>query len=221
MPASREEERIMKQAMSLVALAALVSLSTSMSACGQESGRPATTQVSSSTSDTGKADSLRARPSGSYWRHDGDADDHEAASRHPEADDKLELDAFGHRASHAEREAISALVRRYYAAAAAGDSTTVCALLSPAFATQLGNGSSNSGRNGTTTCSKAVAPLLTQQHEQLTALEASTMIVTDVRLKGSTGLAVLGFRRMPQSTILVEREGIMWRLGQLFGNELA
>jgi len=46
------------------------------------------------------------------------------------------------------------------------------------------------------------------------------MVVISVHAKGNLGLAVLGFRRVPESEILVEREGSSWKIDALFDSEM-
>lgn len=159
-------------------------------------------------------------PSGSYWKNDGDSDDQYPPRAHAELDNESVLNVYKHTADASETSAISDTVKRYYAAASAEKGEIVCSLLYRDFAAQLGGGRRQSGSSALQACAMAVARQLANQHKQLMTQEVSTMTVTGARLNGDIGLALLGFRHMPENVILIEREGRVWKVGQLFGDEL-
>jgi hypothetical protein len=200
---------------SFVPLLAVAVVSVALEACGSAQ-HTHVTAGSSSTEPSSPATASSSSPSAGYWKHDGDLDDNEPPSRHEELDDYPLLNSYGPPATPPETRPIAALVKRYYAAAAAGDSTAVCSMLRSSFAEELGQGDAK----GAASCAAAIRPLLAQQHDQLTADQVSTMVLIGARLKGDLGIAVLGFQHAPESTILVEREAGAWKIGELLGNEL-
>ena len=113
-----------------------------------------------------------------------------------------------------------ASVKRYYLAAAAEDGATACSLLTSALANSVAGGVDRSASSAVGGCGPSMSLLLRQQHRSLTAREPATMVVIGVYLKGDLGLALLGFRRIPESTILVEREARVWKIDALFDSEL-
>jgi hypothetical protein len=110
---------------------------------------------------------------------------------------------------------VTALVKRYYAAAAAENSALACALLDPALATGLAEGEEQPGYEGRKTCLYAVAPVLKQQHRLLAEDNVATMTVIEVRTTGEVGTAIVGFRTMPVGTIRVKRDHGVWKMDAL------
>jgi hypothetical protein len=159
-----------------------------------------------------------AGASNEYSKQDGDYDFDDVAGYHsgPTNDDLSLLATYGHRAPPAEARAVTALVKRYYAASAAGDGATACTLLSASLAGGLASATSQPVRGAGTTCAGPMSLLLEHQHAQLAAKEVATMTVIAVHTKGDIGLAVLGFRTTPQSEMILVREGGAWRINALF-----
>lgn len=158
----------------------------------------------------------RAADAAGHLKADGDkdADDQGAGYPHPEQDDQEFLARYGHGADPATASAIAVLVKRYYAATLAGDATRACALLDPTLARQL------TEQSAAGACPAALAPALAQRHRYLLTEEPATMTVLGVYARGTLGLAVLGFRRSPETDVLVEREGSAWKLDSLFDNRM-
>jgi hypothetical protein len=162
--------------------------------------------------------STHAARSGGYLKDDGDEDNDDAS--HPMKapnDDEVLFATYGKQASPADARAVRSLVKRYYAASAAGDAVTACSLLHASLATGLA-GQSGQGARGT--CAAALSLLLKQQHQRLIAEDVATMVVTKVLVKGNLGLAILGFRTVPESEIVVEREGHTWKVDSLFDSSV-
>jgi hypothetical protein len=154
---------------------------------------------------------------GSYLKNDGDKDSDDA--RHPmnaPNDDQVLFATYGKKASPADARAVTSLVKRYYTAAAAGDGATACSLLHSSIATGLAASRSQAGQGVRDTCATSMSLLLKQQHQHLIAEDAATMVVTRVLTKGDIGLAMLGFRTVPESQIVIEREGHTWKVDALF-----
>jgi hypothetical protein len=155
--------------------------------------------------------------SGGYLRDDGDSDNDD--ERHPakvENDDRELFATYGRPAGPADAGAIAALVKSYYRASTGGDGARACSLLYGTLASGLATQASSSVSGAHDTCSTNMSVLLRQQHQRLIAENPATMLVTAVRVRGSIGLAVLGFRKMPESQMLVEREGARWKIDALF-----
>jgi hypothetical protein len=127
--------------------------------------------------------------------------------------------SYGHMASPADGQAVAGLVKRYYAAAVAGDAAAVCPLIHvnsseavsfpEGFAVELMS-SLLHGRN----CVRFVASLLEEAHRRLVAEHAS-LAVTGVRVSGPTGFALLAFDTLPERVLPVERTRGTWKLATL------
>lgn len=129
---------------------------------------------------------------------------------------------FGHDAAPGDKQAITALVKRYYAAAAADDGATACALiyspLSESVAEDYGQAPAPASLAGKT-CQVVMSKLFRQVPGQASAVLASTE-VTGVRVKGMKGYALLRSKAIPEGDIPVERELGVWRIGTLIGEAL-
>jgi hypothetical protein len=158
-----------------------------------------------------------ARPSaGGYFEGDGDADPDDNTSKESNDNGDL-LASYPGRPSEADMRAITAVVKSYYAAAAARDGAKACQLLDSSLAMNLGEGSGHSGAKG---CVAAVDHLFKEEHQRLIADEVATMAVTSAHLKGEVGLALLAFKKAIQGEIIVEREGGMWKVDALIDGEV-
>lgn len=209
----------------LLALLAAALLGSTAVACGGASkATSSTSPVYHAGTTNGDAATVpsSAAPSGSYLRDDGDTDfDDVKHYRHNATDDNGILFAtYGGKASPADARAVTTLLRSYYAAAAAGDGATSCSLLDPRLASELATEQSQSAQGARNTCAGAMSLLLKQQHQQLTADDVATMTVIAVHVKGNLGLAVLGFRTMPEGEIVVERKGNAWKIDALIDGEM-
>jgi hypothetical protein len=144
------------------------------------------------------------------------------ASTHPPSPQAKAITEYGREASPAERQAITALVNRYYAAAAADDGATACVLiyspLSESVAEDYGQAPAPASLAGKT-CQVVMSKLFRQVPGQSSAVLATTE-VTRVRVKGRKGYALLRSKAMPEGDILVERELGTWRIGTPIGSPL-
>jgi hypothetical protein len=212
----------------LLALSAVVLLAVGLAACGTASkGSPSTTQSSdaSTSGGTSTTASSGAVPPGGYRRDDGDKDNDDSAHPDPrEGDDQALLAEYGNEASGADKRAVAAVIKSYYAAAAGGEGAKACSLLYSSLAAGLavapGQVAGQTTHGGGKTCAAAVSALFKLQHAQLVADDVATMMVLDLHVKGNLGLAVLGFRAVPRGEILVEREGGVWKVDALFNSEM-
>jgi hypothetical protein len=192
-------------------------------ACGSTSGGAGlgsrTSSNAASTSGGAAGTISRSQSPTSYWESDGDGDADEQ-EKGPSTDDRGGMVATGYGARRADRQAITAVVKSYYAAATAGDGTRGCSLLSSSLATSIAEGEDQSGPSGARTCAASLSPLFKEQHQRLTAEDFTTMVVTGVHVNGTAALATLGFKAMPESEIVLQREGRTWKIDALFDSTL-
>jgi hypothetical protein len=204
-----------------LALLAGVLLALATSACGSatkvtDSAGPSSSSVATRATPT--IPPSRSAPPGSYLKWDGDKPDDSGGKRGN--DDPPFLKTYGPPARATDRRAVSALVKRYYTAAVAEKGARACGLLTSALANSVATGVGRSAPNVDGGCAPSMSLLLEQQHQQLAAREPATMVVIGVYVKGDLGLALLGFRRMPESTLIVEREAHVWKIDALFDSLL-
>lgn len=206
----------------LLALAWLVLCAT---ACG--GGKIATTSTSRSivSSHLGSsAISSIHTPAGSYVRGDDDED----GDTYNLWDDH-HVREYGHAASAPERQEIVSLVKHYYAAAYAGDGATGCSLLYSKVATSPHMASAvppdydppvGSTFPRQESCVQFVSWFFKQAHQQLVAADSPTLIVTAVRIRGSHGLVLLGFKTAFERKIQIQREHGSWKIDELLDDEI-
>lgn len=160
---------------------------------------------------------------GGYLRGDDDADE----TNHRDADDRR-VRGYGRAADATDRQAAMTLVARYYAAAAAGDGAGACSLMSSrlAGASKLGEAAEEAYPPAPSApplhgegCPRIMAQLFEADHRQLAA-DSATLTVTGVRLKDGHGLALLGFKAMPEREIRIRREDGAWKIDALLDEEL-
>jgi hypothetical protein len=117
-----------------------------------------------------------------------------------------------------DKRAVAELVKRYYAAALAGDGVKGCSMLYSVFAKAVaedyGQVPSLSYLHGAKTCAALMSRVFDHFHSQLAA-QVPVLRVTAVRFKGARGVAVLSFKDMPTLLLPVEREHGVWRVDQL------
>lgn len=127
----------------------------------------------------------------------------------------------GHVADMTDKREITALVKRYYVAAAADDGATACSLLSPSLAESAVRDYGNRARRRYlhgNTC-RAVLSRLFKHPPDVSAAELSTTRVIGVRLSNSRhGFALISSKGMPLGEVNVVRVGNAWRVGVLIGS---
>jgi hypothetical protein len=190
-------------------------------ACGAgKAGHPSTASRRLALgSPSGHTAQVRADARAGYMRDDGDADYDDRPRHTPaESDDRGFLEASGGRAGPADTRAVRKLVERYYTAAAAGDAVIACSLLDKGLADELASERSSPRPGGR--CSAAMSKMLAGEHEQLFREDPATMAVIGVRIKGDLGLAVLGFKAVPEGEVLIERTGGAWKMGALLDSRM-
>jgi hypothetical protein len=133
--------------------------------------------------------------------------------------DDYRVRTFGHASSAAEQRAVTALITRYYAAAARGDSAAACSLLYTPLAESVSEDYGQAGPiylRGAKTCRAVMSLLFKHFYSQLRA----QVDVTGVRVEGRVARVLLGSRTMPAGVLTVERVGGGWRVDGLLGSPL-
>jgi hypothetical protein len=152
---------------------------------------------------------------------DGDNDlDNPTKSYYDGDDGSVRL--YGQEADPADTQAVSALVARYYDAAASENGSAACALLyrkiADTVAEVYGRPPGQAFLQGTT-CAAVMRKAFVQFHNQLSAYHAR-LEVDAVRVSGGHGIAVLRFAGLPGRQIEVRREHKTWRIDDLLDREL-
>jgi hypothetical protein len=146
----------------------------------------------------------------------------------PGENDNERVADYGHEADSTDRQAITALVKRYYAAATVGNGSIACSLIYsqiadsrnlvklvpkeyvPASGTAIFVG---------TDCAQVESLLFRIDHQQL-ATSVTSLQVTRVRVDGNNGWALLGFRTMGEHQFPVVREGDVWKIRAMLAEEV-
>ena len=130
------------------------------------------------------------------------------------------IPAFGHAASAADRQAVTALVKRYYRAVAAADGRTACSLmyssLEQGIAEDYGQPPGPPYARGKT-CPVVMSKIFKNQPGYPTAFVGTA--VTDVRIYMDRGFALLRSKATPSGEIFLEREHGAWTIGVPIGRE--
>jgi hypothetical protein len=169
--------------------------------------------------DYGPGDDADNDDSDTHKDRDNDSDN--SSESYYDSDDNSVF-GFGQPATTAEKRAVTALVKRYYAAAAAADGTTACELLSVplarSVAEDLGRAPGPPYLRGDR-CSIVMSKVFTLNHRQLSAY-AVKLRVRAVRVKHAGGLAILDFTTLPGRVLSLQREHRTWKVGALVDSEL-
>jgi hypothetical protein len=174
---------------SLLALLATAPLSLSVAACG---GAGAAAR-SSKESHTITRD------------RDNDADNN---------DDDAHILDYGHASSATDREQLTSLVRRYYAAAAAEDGGKACSMLYPLLSETVAEEQGSTGSHRTT-CATAVTKIFKQRHQLLVG-DSNTLKFYRIRVNGEKALTLISFATAPEVRQLLERRGGgTWKIAAL------
>lgn len=127
--------------------------------------------------------------------------------------------SFGRAASAADRRTIAALVKRYYAAAAASDGAKACPLiystLEQAIPEDYGQPPGPVYSRGKT-CAVVMSEYFAHFHRQL----AGAFAVTGVRVEGRQARVLLGSKTVPASFVTLRRERGTWKINELLGQPL-
>lgn len=126
--------------------------------------------------------------------------------------DDAEVLEYGHTANATDRRVSVALVKRYYAAAAAEDGAKGCSMLAPFIAELVVENDGQAEELRGRSCATVMHKLFKLHHRRL-AEKNATLKILDVRVDGNKALAILEFPFTPEVRKLVERRlGSTWRL---------
>lgn len=204
-------------------------LSACLCACGGASTKTGTTTAASTASaSTSTATTAASKkpahvpPAPLDARVDADKDN-DLGAVYDDSNDAGQLE-FGHAASPSDQRAITALVKRYYTTALAGDGARGCTLI---YSTLAEAAAVDDGREadapafsrGATSCAEVLTDLFRYYHAQLAA-EVPKLVVTHVRLEEHHGWVFLSFGKLPERRISVQREGHVWKMSQIYDEEL-
>jgi hypothetical protein len=208
----------------LPVLLAIALLGTGTNACGSNKStssavRPSNAARTGSATATSTASAAAAQD---YTKIDGDKDNDIGLT----ASDDTNSSAlnYAHAASTADRRAVTALVKRYYATAAAGDGAKACSMLyitlAEAVVEDYGHGSAGpSYLSQGTTCPAVLGLLFKHLHGQLTA-ELAVLKVRRVRLDRRHGFAILSFGKLPERKISIREQRHTWKINAPLDDEL-
>ncbi len=143
------------------------------------------------------------------WDHDGDFD-----NVHVHDNDLY----FGHSATPTARQTVTAVLERYYAAAAADDGVRACLLLYAPLADEIpivyGRSPPGPPELRGKTCSMVMTKLF-KQHRPRLVVDSATLDMTGLLVEGERGLALLRFRTMGNRHMFVQREHGIWKVNEL------
>jgi hypothetical protein len=179
----------------LLALLAACALGLGLAACGGSGG--------GTPSDAAHTTTTSPAPNFSTHHNDRDNDgDHNN-------DDEKVLD-FGHAADASDRQALVALVTRYFAAAAAENGASDCRMLVSFIAEGLGEGQPQQAQDSSCV---AVLTQIFKQHHPLLVEKQATLRIIRVGVLGNRTLVVLDFPTIPEvRQISARRTDHGWKL---------
>jgi hypothetical protein len=201
----------------LFVLLVLTLLGVSVTACGGASkGTGSASQTSSSATATGGA------PTTTTFTGTTPAPTTATGVGSENAGGTDKIATFGHAASVADKQAITALVKRYYAAAVADDGAKACTLIYSLYEEAIAEdyGRSPPGPPGLSgnTCAVVMTKLFKHVPGQPPAVLATTE-VTGVRVKGKDGIVQLHSKAIPRGEIAVRRELGSWKVLAMIGKK--
>lgn len=150
--------------------------------------------------------------------HDADFDNDKLDEEAPYFDtDDGAIRRYGRPADAGETRTLSALVKRYYTAAAKADGATACSLLKAKLArtaaTAYRNGGGPRYLRAAMTCGMVLSLLFEHNPERMDGAIA----ITAVRVEGDQARVLVGSRKIPASVVSLVLEGGRWRLDGLLG----
>jgi len=211
----------------LLACAAIALSTIGVCACG--SARKTAISARAARSGASRAGTVTARTrsntvqSAGLPKRDGDSDV-DGFAKNPYDGDHDAIPIFGRPAGAADRQAVTALVGRYYAFAAAGDGGRACSMLyavmAERFVEEHRRGKGPASLQGDT-CAQILSKLFKQRHRELRE-DIATYRVLVVQVRGNRGIALVRFgapAKMEEFEVLVHREGGSWRIVVPFDQE--
>jgi hypothetical protein len=204
----------------LLTLLAAALLSVNLLACGDS--KVSSTKSSSTDGTSARSTDVSDQSGQVHSKVDSDKDD-DVGAAYDDTNNNSVLE-LGHAAGAADNRAVTELVKRYYAAAAAQDGDGACSMivrtLADAMAEDYGHGSAGPAYLSAGKTCPTVMVLLFRHFQRHLALEVPLLTVSRVRISGRQGLAILTFRAMPERQIPVTKEGRSWKIATLLDSEL-
>ncbi len=200
---------------SLTVCAPLALVAIGATACGSGGGSGTGGVGFSSGTRSANAAATGTASATSPAAQDADGDnDRLGGGRDPDKDQTLSL---GPAAGAADRHALTALVKHYYALAAAGDGAGACALLyapmAESVAEELGSGDGSPALRGKT-CAQVASKLFARRHGEL-ARQFASLEVGEMQVKGNRGFVRVRVTGPTEHQVAVHREGGIWKMNVL------
>ena len=210
---------------SLLALAGVALLCICITACGGSSKNADSTTTSTSTKPLAEKSPstvpTETTPATPQTKADADKDN-DVGAPYDDKQNNSVLD-FGHEANASYTRTVTALIKRYYAAAYAENGARACSLIYSTLAESVpedyGQSPPGPGYMSGTSCPAVLTLLFKHFHPQL-VIEYPKLRVARVRLVEHHGLAVLSFGSLPERQIPVAREGHTWKVEALLDSEI-
>lgn len=202
----------------LAVLAVLVSVG--LSACGSGGVTAGNTNSKATSNSSTSKNAFAPAP----VNRAVDADhDNDVGAPYDDANNSMALD-FGHPASPTDRRVITHLVKRYYAAALASNGRKACSMLYSTLAEAAPEDDSREPGSppymqNDYSCAEVLDDLFKHFHPQL-AVELPVLKVTRVRVQDYNAFAFLSFGPLAERRISLSREGPVWKLSQIYDEEL-
>jgi hypothetical protein len=170
----------------------------------------------------GTKNSLRSATSAGYVLGDADDDDRHSGAEPTDRDD-APVRHYGAAGTAGDMNTMAVVLKRFYAAAAAGDGARACGLLSAKLAhghrlerfvpeeyrpTQ--GATIFQGRG----CAKVESTLFSIDREQLRA-QSTSMLLPEVRVRGRHAIAIVRFKHFPERQIALKLEDNGWKVDAL------
>src|SRR5580693_5898170 len=199
---------------SIVLVLATAVIGTALTACGGASSSDVGSQARSVSGSTGATSATDTAPPSNWRTRDKDQDNDNGADDEAK---NIQIPEFGPAADKADRQAITKLIKRYYAAALSENVVPACAMIYTPIEETMAESYGVLGPpylRGAKSCPAVLSKLFHYFHEELAA-EVPLLSVIAVRLYRSHGLVLLGFGSLPEREIKVERERHTWKMGAL------
>jgi hypothetical protein len=150
----------------------------------------------------------------------GDQDRDASPTVSYEDSDDRETHAYGRPATAAQAAALTALVRSYYAAAAADEPARACSLTYYARAEELSEEYDGPPGphwlSGVKTCADVLGRVFAHYRAELRA----PVFVTSVRVYGNHAQVLVGFKTVPAGFLMAHREAAGWKVDSMLARPL-
>jgi hypothetical protein len=154
---------------------------------------------------------------------DEDGDDERVEQGGLDRDDDVYILRFGPAAGPADKNAITALIKRYYSALAHEEDSLACSLLFLVLQNLVPETYSQTSRSQKAgqgkTCAAVLSEVYAGHHRELVD-ENGRLRVVAVRVQGNSALALLRFGPRLVRRVVIYREGAAWKIGTLQANRL-